>query len=408
MRRALSLRGTRTRATRPTRRWLVGAGLVLASGSLPAQPYVDGGSTRHRFAQLTLGLDTRVFPAAASSEGDPLHELRLLVGGTHFWGHADFYVAFPVRRVGGSAFRTRTETGARLYPWRITRDRVRPWIGASLMAVEYERGAGPREGRLRWPVSAGLTYQRGAQLITAGAGVLGYRAQYPTSPTARVPIAMHPRVFSLAYTRSMDLTLGAEREWLSGATADSVAARLADGSIGGWTVGLGPSTAFFTRTSPALRALGYAGQHRHARSFVDLSVGYHFPSPDLQLGMAYRHTRSALSAYGFSQVASRRAVTAEAYRFLFDYHGFVPFVGPHLSWEQLRVSGTQRGATDRLAPGVTFGWDIRPNRLQTLVLRTNLRYTPGLRVPVTGGRSVAFDQLEFNFIQFVIFPNRFL
>ena len=71
------------------------------------------------------------------------------------------------------------------------------------------------------------------------------------------------------------------------------------------------------------------------------------------------------------------------------------------------MRGSVRGDASLWRPGVTFGWDIRPDRLQAMILRTNLRYTPNLNVAVTGGRDVALDQVEFNFIQFVIFPRRF-
>ena len=372
-----------------------------------AQVYIEGGNTRHRFAQMTLGVDARTMPAQGSSVDDALREARVIIGGTHFWGHAGFFIAIPVRRFGDSPFRTRVETGARYYPWRLTRNAVRPWLGASLMSVAYEQGDGPTQGRVRWPLTGGLTYQRGNQLWSLGVGAVQHDAKYPDSPTTTIPITMHPRWISLGYTRAFDLTLGAEPAWKSGETARAVEQRLAAGSLGGLTVGIGPSSAFFSRASPHLRDLGYAGQHRNARIFADIGVGYHFPRPDVQVGVAYRQNSSVVAAYGYEHKATRRAATIEAFKFLFDYHGFVPFVGPHLSREQLSVRGSVRGDATLWRPGVTVGWDIRPDRLQSMILRTNLRYTPRLDAPVTGGRKVALDQVEFNFIQFVIFPKRF-
>ncbi len=380
---------------------------LLAPTPADAQVYIEGGNTRHRFAQMTLGADVRTLPASGSSVGDPLHEMRFIIGGTHFWGHADFFVAIPVRRFGDSPFRTRVETGARYYPWRIESGKVRPWVGGSLMSVAYEQGDGPTEGRVRWPVTAGLTYQRGDQLWSLGVGAVQYAARYPDSPTTSIPITMHPRWISLGYTKAFDVTLGAEPGWTSGETARTVEQRLAEGSLGGLTVGIGPSSAFFPRASEHLRDVGFAGQHRNARIFADVGVGYHFPRPDIHVGVAYRQNSSEVSAYGYEHEATRQAMTLEAFKFLFDYHGFVPYVGPHLSYEQLSVRGSVRGDASVWRPGVTFGWDIRPDRLQAMILRTNLRYTPNLDVAVTGGRRVALDQVEFNFIQFVIFPRRF-
>ena len=58
----------------------------------------------------------------------------------------------------------------------------------------------------------------------------------------------------------------------------------------------------------------------------------------------------------------------------------------------------------QIAPGIIFGWDIRPIRNPWFILRTNLPYTPGLSADVSPGNRVAFDPLEFNFIQFVWYP----
>jgi len=388
-------------------RWcLLGLTSLLAAGSIAAQPYVEGGRTRHRFAQLTVGADARIMPAGDASTDATRQEVRAIIGGTHFWGHADFFIALPVSSSGDSPFSTRVETGARVYPWRLEEGRIRPWVGASFMAVEHQRGAGPTQSRVRTPVTAGLTYQRGPHLVSLGAGAIGFASRYPDSPTTTVPIRMHPRWFSLGYTRAFDVTLSAESGWKSGATAERTLRELAAGTLGGPTVAAGPSSAFFLRDSEQLLALGYAGQHRHAELFPDQGLGWHLARAEVQFNLAWRQNRSAVGGYGYSQEATRSAFTLEAYRFLFDYHGFVPFVGPHLSRERLQVRGSVRGDETRWRPGVTLGWDIRPDRLQSFLLRTNLRYTPGLDVTVTGGRTVAMDQLEFNFIQLVIYPRR--
>jgi hypothetical protein len=101
----------------------------------------------------------------------------------------------------------------------------------------------------------------------------------------------------------------------------------------------------------------------------------------------------------------------ESFKFLIDYHGFALFAGLNLSYEQFSVhekeyQNLSTGTFDGIKPGITFGWDIRPNRLQTWYLRTNLRYFPNLFVTMPGGGSVHFEQLEFNFIQLVVFPGR--
>lgn len=73
------------------------------------QVYLDKKS-RHRFAQLSLGLDyelglganTQISNSAISNPNtsrvslNASHTPRILIGGTHFWGHADFYIAIPL------------------------------------------------------------------------------------------------------------------------------------------------------------------------------------------------------------------------------------------------------------------------------------------------------------------------
>lgn len=74
-----------------------------------AQPYMEGGGkTRHRFAQLNVGVDVGLNPGSNSlswsniaggwqSSSLPNQMMsRLIIGGTHFWGHTDFFIAFPV------------------------------------------------------------------------------------------------------------------------------------------------------------------------------------------------------------------------------------------------------------------------------------------------------------------------
>ena len=99
---------------------------------------------------------------------------------------------------------------------------------------------------------------------------------------------------------------------------------------------------------------------------------------------------------------------------MFDYHGFVPFVGPALSYEKLSFVESFENTSsadvteNKISYGLTFGWDIRPNRIQSWILRTNLRWFPNLSLDVDTRSEISFDNLEFNFIQFIIYPNRLI
>lgn len=118
--------------------------------------------------------------------------------------------------------------------------------------------------------------------------------------------------------------------------------------------------------------------------------------------------------FGVGHINKRQSLMLEAYKFLFDYHGFLPFAGVTLSNENLGFSTidvkkdkewTNYSQTKK-ALGLIFGWDIRPTRADSWLLRTNLRYAP-VKMDVED-KKVAMDYLEFNFIQFVAFPERMI
>jgi len=71
-----------------------------------SQVYIEK-QNRHRFAQLNMGLDletnfgghTKYLDKAGNIKTTQLSSTytpRFVIGGTHFWGHADFYIAIPL------------------------------------------------------------------------------------------------------------------------------------------------------------------------------------------------------------------------------------------------------------------------------------------------------------------------
>ena len=56
---------------------------------------------------------------------------------------------------------------------------------------------------------------------------------------------------------------------------------------------------------------------------------------------------------------------------------------------------------------IPFGWDIRPYPVGAWLVRTNLRWVPRARIDFPGaGVGLDLGGLEFDFIQFVLFPER--
>lgn len=409
---------------------------LLTSPTLLAQPYVSGGNTRHRFAQMYLGLDAQVVAAGGrfTYRGGDAQLLtgtvptqlrpRLTIGALHFWGHADLYVTFPVgsnltRRPDGeptASYDTGIETGVRVYPWRLESGRVRPFLGAAFTTSTFrqftagQQPDAPSFSRSLLPLQAGLTFAARRNLIEAG---VAYRTNpsfnYYIDRTTAARVSAPSMWFWLGIKRYFDTTLPAEKEYA--ATRRLEQRMTKHHRLSGLSVAAGPSAAFFTRQSAYNAETRPYLQPYSANVFPEFGIGYYYQPKEIHINLAYRQNQSDKAGFGVQQSLGRRSVALEAYRFLGDYHGFVPFIGPCLSLERLTVNETDNVAHTNLTrtntaikPGITFGWDIRPTKLESIVLRTNLRYTPNLNVSMPTGKTVAFDQIEFNFIQAVWYP----
>jgi hypothetical protein len=208
--------------------------------------------------------------------------------------------------------------------------------------------------------------------------------------------------------------LSAERNWESGKTKEVTEILAERGRLNGFYIGAGISSAFWLKES---------SYNQDKRPYIskfdnsimpDFTVGYYFHKPDLNFAIAYRRYRSSTDAYGAIQQLYRQSFLLEATKYLFDYHGFVPFLGPTISYENLSFREDFEGQLiydiddKKLGYGLTFGWDIRPNRIQSWILRTNLRWYQNLFLEIEPNSKMSFDNLEFNFIQLIIYPKRML
>ncbi|MCC5917356.1 MAG: hypothetical protein JJU02_08505 [Cryomorphaceae bacterium] len=391
-----------------------------------AQPYIEGGKTRHRFAQLTLGTDFRRFHSGDAhtymiddlglmqqSPLNPHLENRIIIGGTHFWGHADFFIAIPFTSFGNSGFSTGVETGAKYFPLAIERNKIRPYVGVSMVSNRYKQGEGAEVNRFRYPAKVGVVYGYRDFLFDLG---MGYQFQntipYYINTTQMVKVKTQTLWFSIGLTFMLDNTLNAEEEWLSGRTQRVTEILAERKRLNGFSIGAGFSSTFFLKpASHNASEMPFIDQHSSA-VFPEFGLGYYWHKPDVHINLAYRKIESTISAFEHLQTARRNAITLEGFWFFADYQGFAPFIGPAISFESQKVietypDGRGQGGFSGFKPGLIFGWDIRPNRIQTWYLRTNLRYFPAMDVAMPSGKSFSFDQLEFNFIQLVVFPERF-
>lgn len=414
-------------------------GLVTANTQVvEAQVYTEK-QTRHRFAQLNTGIDFQRSIGGSTSylengnveyaDLQPLYRPRYIIGGTHFWGHADFYVAIPLTNPSYKEnnreihFTNGVETVFKYYPARIEHNQVRPFVGLSISPFTYQQSDfnykypnGPYQTNVRVPILTGLTFNTGNHLIDATL-TYNYKNQidYPITPqmAALRSVTTPPLYLGISYRYMMETTLSAEKDWESGATETVTKLLEGSGRLNTWFVAAGMSSAWWlgqseynTNYRPTIANYGIS-------VMPDFAVGYYLHKPDMNLVFNYRSYGQNVVAYNIEQNLSRRSFGFEITKHLFDYHGFVPFIGPVVSHEKLSFKETINDnhpsldiSSNRISAGITFGWDIRPNRLQWFLLRTNLRYYPSLLLNTPTGSSVSFNNLEFNFIQLLIFPQR--
>jgi hypothetical protein len=263
------------------------------------------------------------------------------------------------------------------------------------------------------PFVTGLTYNSSQHLLEVGL-LWSYSnlQEYYISRELMTTVTTPPVYASISYKYMFETTLSAEAEWESGRTAKVTEALASNGKLNGFFAGIGLSSSFWNGNST------YNEQNRqyimdYPNSLMpDFALGYYFHRMDLNVTASYRGYNTATEAYGTKQELKRKSIGLEVTKFVFDYHGFVPFLGPVVTYENLRFNEKfeQKETYDltdqKWSYGIAFGWDIRPNRLQSWILRTNLRWFPELSLNVEDELAVSFDNVEFNFIQLIVFPGR--
>lgn len=403
---------------------------------LTAQVYVEKQS-RHRFAQLSFGADIQSSLGGSTSFLNSQGNLqdvsfsstlkpRILIGGTHFWGHADIYLAIPVAAPSFNAegqeitYTSGVETVFKFYPWRIKHNRLAPFIGTSIAPFYFEQdntnvrfGDGPELNHTSLPLYTGFTFNAKQHLLEIGL-MYNYanRQDYYINRSTPIEVETPPMYLNLSYRYFLDTTLGAEKGWENGSTERITNQLAAKGKLNNFFVGIGMSSAFWIGNSSYNETFRPYLEKYSTSIMPDFGLGYYLHKPDLNVGLSYRSYSSRTEAYGTIQVPRRRSLVFEATKFLGDYHGFVPFIGPAISYENLNLREsfernlTQDVTDTKVSYGITFGWDIRPDRIQYFILRTNLRWFPDLSLDTENGQAFSFNNIEFNFIQLILYPER--
>ena len=304
----------------------------------------------------------------------------------------------------------------RLYPMKLQPKRVSPFAGISFRRIRFSQESAisatdngvPSYGRFIYPVQLGLTYTSQKWHVTAS-GYYNFQNEfdYFITRTQQGAVQLNPLSFNLSLLRYVDSDRNMRSAKATAKINEDYQLLKNENLLSTWFIGIGPSAVLQVNRSTYLKEnFPFFYDNYSAALLPDLSFGRYFNKLDANLNLTYRTYADKYEGFD-SEISTRRhSVGVESVKFLFNYLGFVPFVGPVLSYENLRanVNGMSY-VEDKLALGITFGWDIRVTKTGTSLLRTNLRYYPNLHMHIEGEKMM-FDHLEFNFIQWVQFLGR--
>ena len=383
------------------------------------------------FASLTLGLDMLLTGHGSYSlDNQPIEATKKLtprinIGGTHFWGHADFYVTFPLgftlgkrgSEHGGYQYLEGVETGAKVYPWAMKPNRLTPYVGISFQPMSFSGNTNNSDNKYGTstyrkfvaPVHIGLTYTSSRYMYNVG--MRYHRTSeftYYSSPSANEEANIAPINFNFSVFRYIDTdkSLAVPKE-IDQLNIKHHVLEKEDG-LDAWYWAIGPSSALqLSKSSYFKKYLPYLYDDMNNSSLVpEVALGRYFFKPDINANLSMRYIHWSRSAFDTKISMSRASIALEGYKFLFDYHGFVPFVGPSIMYDHLSYKENQTHISqNKPTIGLVFGWDIRLSKTSTSLLRTNLRYAPNHNLTIKGEK-VMYDHLEFNFIQYVHFIGR--
>ena len=389
---------------------------------------------RFTFAKSYFGIDMSYVPAYGPSsyllgsstknyqrQGYSLAAVN--IGATHFWGITDIYVSIPTVAVVTEDKPTKTRvshgasTGCRVFPLTFF-ERIRNkslhlpqlFVGYKFLPMTYMQGDHSHTKVLGF-IDLGLSTQINSWYLYARADLALSRYRFDVYLKETSPIETHMPFswFSVGANWMIETTKGAasdrnkKRHEINSQT-----------NRYGFFLGVGPSAAFPISSSTYIKKKRpFLDDKAFPSIFFELSLGYNFSVQDIVIQFAFRSMKQPRKFGDISSSLGRKSWVLEGFKSLFDYHGFVPFIGAGASIEWLRFSEKKNNKSihniqdTQIVPSIVYGWDIRPaQKGDKWILRTTLRYTPFLRLEVKDGDYLVLNYNEFNFIQFIYYPFR--
>ncbi len=390
---------------------------------------VFGQKNRYRFAETYFGLEAEyshennsfLYEQNGSISNQALPSQitpRLLIGGTHFWRRADFYISLPLGSFNLSGSKNidlsnNVLTGFRYLPFSLKRQTVRPFIGIGMNAKELKLNNGPKYTNWQWYYEGGLNYFYKNRII-------GLEVRYfPKSEfynaytrTDFQNTALSPLSFSVSYKFVFDATAGYSTEGSKQYMKKIYEKADQSNAYDAFSFGVGLSALIPLGKTDLASNQAFFNDEIEGNISVDIGAGYYFSKIDAALRASFRPLKQEESAFDYTYRLRRNSLALEAFKFIGDYHGFAPFIGPYVSADLYKLKEIDFGQTvneleaTKLGYGIVFGWDIRQTPMDYLILRTNLRYTPQFDYRSSGLKFTS-KQIEFNFIQIVFYPERY-
>lgn len=386
---------------------------------------------RHTFAKSYIGFDFNFFPNLQNSnfinEQNQIQNLQrnnffspsINIGGTHFWGHADFFVSLATsplktqRDEIENSIGFRAITGMRIFPIALKDNALRPYLSYKFAPIRLNQSniidEKYRKTQVKSIIGGGVAYQTAKIYAYAGYEFIPNNDATIHISRTQTTSSSYPNGFlSFGINYLFESTYGSYTP-----TKFILDSLLHSKNTLGLFFGIGPSASFPIQSSNYITELyPFLDDKSMPNTFPEITLGYHFSRYDFIVSANFRPIRQERNAFSFYQDIRRKSYGLEAYKFLFDYHGFAPFVGAGFLIENIKLTETDNGIniTNRryslTTPSIIFGWDIRPSRRADIwLLRTNLRYLPTLEIE-NNNKNLSLQHLEFNFIQWVVYPQR--
>ncbi len=366
----------------------------------------------------------------SNQEHSPSLNTTFYWGAFHFWGHAEFYVSFPLNKLDlnpnetfNAEFYQYNVTGARYYPWAVRDKKLRPYVGLSWTALDFKQVVDDIElpeiqKNFTWNADLGFVYQYKKFAGRLGINYFNHnkwdyalsKSQFTEIKTPRFNVQLGI-LYTTDFTKNNGDTKINDR-WNQFEKVSNLGLNAT--SFGDFFIAAGPSLTFSLTPSQYNKSeFPFFSDSYSSNSYFDIAVGYQFNKLSGFAALTFRNPEFEQIAFDVKQNIKKTSLTLEAVKFVTDYSGFAPFVGVNIAMDKIDYfeqidDESKRYKFTNIEPGLTFGWDIVPGKSEEfLILRTNLRWYPFSSFEIEG-KKFDFDQLEYNLIQAIFYPQRFV